>query len=181
MKEFTPEQGKAINEGFFAVLEENYQAQIAGFYNDDKTDEERKIRNAVIEEYQDLIAIFKTGKWREQPTENTKEGSMTFTIDQIRQIWKAAEEKDIYEDGSCYETVEEYLKFRGWGKEQSIPPVSEKWELTEADIKKIMVDNIVYTNGSDGFTQAAKQVWAIITDLKQTIADRDKQIAGISR
>lgn len=43
---------------FLTVLEENYQAQIAGFYNVDKTDEERKIRNAVIEEYKDLIAIY---------------------------------------------------------------------------------------------------------------------------
>lgn len=44
---------------FLDVLVENYQAQIAGFYNDDKTDAERAKRNAVIEEYQDLIAIFK--------------------------------------------------------------------------------------------------------------------------
>lgn len=44
---------------FLDVLIENYQAQIAGFYNDDKTDAERAKRNAVIEEYQDLIAIYK--------------------------------------------------------------------------------------------------------------------------
>ena len=42
-----------------SVLEENYQAQIAGYYNVDTTDEERKIRNAVIEEYQNLISIYK--------------------------------------------------------------------------------------------------------------------------
>lgn len=41
------------------VLQENLQAQIAGFYNHDKTPEEKKIRNAVIQEYKDLIAIFK--------------------------------------------------------------------------------------------------------------------------
>jgi len=41
------------------ILVENHQAQIAGFYNDDKTDEEKKKRNAVIEEYSDLIGIFK--------------------------------------------------------------------------------------------------------------------------
>lgn len=41
------------------ILRDNQQAQIAGYYNHDKTDEERKIRNAVIEEYRDLIMIFK--------------------------------------------------------------------------------------------------------------------------
>lgn len=41
------------------VLQENLQAQIAGFYNHDKTPAEKKIRNAVIQEYKDLIAIFK--------------------------------------------------------------------------------------------------------------------------
>lgn len=46
---------------FLDVLQVNYQAQIAGYYNDDKTDEERKIRGAVIQEYEDLIAIFKNG------------------------------------------------------------------------------------------------------------------------
>jgi hypothetical protein len=45
---------------FLLVLTENWQAQIAGYYNLDKTDEERKIRNAVIQEYQDLIAIYKS-------------------------------------------------------------------------------------------------------------------------
>lgn len=56
-KEGQPQiQGK----DFFPVLEENYQAQIAGYYNVDKTDEERKIRNAVIKEYQDLISIYKS-------------------------------------------------------------------------------------------------------------------------
>ena len=44
---------------FFPVLEENYQAQIAGFYNYDKTDEERRKRLAVIQEYEDLISIYK--------------------------------------------------------------------------------------------------------------------------
>jgi len=41
------------------VLQENHQAQIAGYYNHDKTDTEREKRNAVIEEYADLIGIFK--------------------------------------------------------------------------------------------------------------------------
>lgn len=48
-----------IAQQFIAILQENYQAQIAGFYNDDKTDEEMKIRQAVIQEYEDLIGIFK--------------------------------------------------------------------------------------------------------------------------
>jgi hypothetical protein len=42
------------------ILIENQQAQIAGYYNQDKTEEERKIRNAVIEEYRDLILILKS-------------------------------------------------------------------------------------------------------------------------
>lgn len=54
---------RSISGDFFKVLEENYQAQIAGFYNDDKTAEEKKIRNAVIKEYSDLIQIYKSGKW----------------------------------------------------------------------------------------------------------------------
>lgn len=48
-----------MTDKFLSILQENYQAQIAGFYNVDKTDEERKIRNALIEEYKDLIAIYK--------------------------------------------------------------------------------------------------------------------------
>ena len=44
---------------FLPVLIENMQAQIAGYYNVDTTDEERKVRNAVIEEYRDLISIYK--------------------------------------------------------------------------------------------------------------------------
>lgn len=46
-------------DAFSKVLEENWQAQIAGYYNCDKTDEERKIRTAVIEEYKDLIVLYK--------------------------------------------------------------------------------------------------------------------------
>ena len=47
---------------FLSILQENHQAQIAGFYNDDKTDVEKAKRNAVIEEYQDLISIYKSWK-----------------------------------------------------------------------------------------------------------------------
>jgi hypothetical protein len=50
-------EGQAVD--FLPVLQENHQAQIAGYYNVDKTDEERKIRNAVITEYADLISIYK--------------------------------------------------------------------------------------------------------------------------
>ncbi len=46
-------------ESFLIILDVNMQAQIAGYYNDDKTDAERAIRNAVIEEYKDLIDIYK--------------------------------------------------------------------------------------------------------------------------
>lgn len=49
----------ASRTNFLPALQENYQAQIAGYYNDDKTDEERKIRQAVITEYEDLISIYK--------------------------------------------------------------------------------------------------------------------------
>ena len=45
-----------------AVLDENLQAQIAGYYNLDKTELEKEKRNAVIEEYKDLIAIMKSKK-----------------------------------------------------------------------------------------------------------------------
>lgn len=45
---------------FLSVLTENHQAQIAGYYNIDKTDAEREKRNAVIEEYSDLISIYKS-------------------------------------------------------------------------------------------------------------------------
>jgi hypothetical protein len=49
---------------FLSVLEENYQAQIARYYNDGfKTEGERKLINAIIEEYKDLIAIFKSNKY----------------------------------------------------------------------------------------------------------------------
>lgn len=41
------------------VLEENYQAAIAGYYNYDKTEIEKERGKALIEEYQDLIGIFK--------------------------------------------------------------------------------------------------------------------------
>ncbi len=44
---------------FLSVLEENYQAHIAGYYNMDKTEEDRKIRSAIIQDYKDLIAIYK--------------------------------------------------------------------------------------------------------------------------
>lgn len=45
--------------GFLKILQENYQIQTAAFYNIDKTDEDKAKRNAVIEEYKDLIAIYK--------------------------------------------------------------------------------------------------------------------------
>lgn len=61
------EQGRWID-----ILRENQQAQIAGYYNIDKTDEERKIRNAVIEEYRDLILIFKSRQFK-QTTDHDKE------------------------------------------------------------------------------------------------------------
>lgn len=48
-----------VYNNFLPVLDENMQAQIAGYYNDDKTDEERQKRNAVIDEYKDLILIYK--------------------------------------------------------------------------------------------------------------------------
>lgn len=51
---------RAGKKDFIAVLQENLQAQIAGYYNVDKTDAQREKRNAVIEEYKDLIAIFKS-------------------------------------------------------------------------------------------------------------------------
>lgn len=50
---------KLTKDEVLSVLEENWQAQIAGYYNHDRTDEERKIRNEIIREYHDLIAIFK--------------------------------------------------------------------------------------------------------------------------
>lgn len=51
---------RAGKKDFIAVLQENLQAQIAAYYNVDKTDAQREKRNAVIEEYKDLIAIFKS-------------------------------------------------------------------------------------------------------------------------
>ena len=51
---------RAGKKDFIAVLQENLQAQIAGYYNVDKTDAQREKRNAVIEEYKDLIAICKS-------------------------------------------------------------------------------------------------------------------------
>jgi hypothetical protein len=50
---------RAGRKDFIVVLQENLQAQISGYYNVDKTDLEKEIRNAVIEEYKDLIAIYK--------------------------------------------------------------------------------------------------------------------------
>jgi len=47
-------------ESFLSILTENYQAQIAGYYNVDKTIKDKEKRNAVIEEYKDLIAIYKS-------------------------------------------------------------------------------------------------------------------------
>lgn len=73
---------------FLDVLTENYQAQIAGFYNDDKTDAERAKRNAVIEEYQDLIAIFKSG-YTTPSKPHTEEGQlipMSEITDEARSI-----------------------------------------------------------------------------------------------
>ncbi len=58
---------------FLDVLINNYQAQISGYYNFDKTDEERAKRNAVIEEYEDLIAIFKSKYLPTQPPVSGKE------------------------------------------------------------------------------------------------------------
>ena len=51
---------KAGRKDFMSVLDENLQAQISGYYNVDKTDAEKEKRNAVIEEYKDLIAILKS-------------------------------------------------------------------------------------------------------------------------
>lgn len=56
---FLSENKINVSHDFFPVLEENYQAQIAGYYNHDKTPIEREKRNAVIKEYEDLIAIYK--------------------------------------------------------------------------------------------------------------------------
>ena len=60
---FTPLKMKAYfragRKDFIVVLQENLQAQISGYYNVDKTDLEKEKRNAVIEEYKDLIAIYK--------------------------------------------------------------------------------------------------------------------------
>jgi hypothetical protein len=42
------------------ILRENQQAQIAAYYNYDAEGEERNKRNAVIEEYRDLILIVKS-------------------------------------------------------------------------------------------------------------------------
>lgn len=53
---------RAGRKDFIVVLQENLQAQISGYYNVDKTDAEKEKRNAVIEEYKDLIAIFKAKK-----------------------------------------------------------------------------------------------------------------------
>lgn len=53
---------RAGRKDFITVLQENLQAQISGYYNVDKTDAEKEKRNAVIEEYKDLIAIFKARK-----------------------------------------------------------------------------------------------------------------------
>ena len=50
---------RAGRKDFIVVLQENLQAQISGYYNVDKTDLEKEKRNAVIEEYKDLIAIYK--------------------------------------------------------------------------------------------------------------------------
>lgn len=50
---------KTKKENFLDVLTINYQAQIAGFYNIDKTESERNARKAVMQEYQDLIHIYK--------------------------------------------------------------------------------------------------------------------------
>ena len=52
----------SIEPNFLPVLQENWQAQIAGFYNVDKTLEEQEQRKKVIAEYQDLIAIYKNMK-----------------------------------------------------------------------------------------------------------------------
>ena len=51
---------RAGRKDFIVVLQENLQAQISGYYNVDKTAAEKEKRNAVIEEYKDLIAIFKS-------------------------------------------------------------------------------------------------------------------------
>lgn len=65
VKQFTEMMKASFRAGrkdFIAILDENLQAQIAGYYNIDKTDAEREKRNAVIEEYKDLISIFKSKK-----------------------------------------------------------------------------------------------------------------------
>lgn len=46
----------------FSILEENYQAQIAAYYNIDKSEDEMQKRSAVIQEYKDLIGILKFRK-----------------------------------------------------------------------------------------------------------------------
>ena len=60
---------------FLQVLQDNYQAQIAGFYNVDKTDLEKAKRSAVIEEYQDLIAIYKSNSKIKDKEESQQESS----------------------------------------------------------------------------------------------------------
>jgi alcohol dehydrogenase class IV len=49
-----------MKKDFLSILDKNMQAQIAAYYNIDKTDEEKKIRNVIINEYKDLIAIYKS-------------------------------------------------------------------------------------------------------------------------
>lgn len=62
--DYTPVVEDRPTKDFLPVLQENWQAQIAGYYNHDKTDTERAIRQAVIDEYKDLISIYKNGKWK---------------------------------------------------------------------------------------------------------------------
>jgi hypothetical protein len=65
---------------FLLVLIANWQTQIAEYYNQDKTDEERSKRNAIIEEYQYLIAIYKQGESTVAPDKDVWQNSKAMAI-----------------------------------------------------------------------------------------------------
>jgi uncharacterized protein YktA (UPF0223 family) len=70
---------------FLKILQENHQAQIAAFYNIDKADEDKAKRNAVIEEYTDLIAIYKS---KYALVQETKELVNEFAIEALSVLSK---------------------------------------------------------------------------------------------
>lgn len=90
------ERGK-FQKTFLGVLQDNWQTQIAAFYNIDKTGEEKKIRNAVIQEYSDLIAIYKSFQ--------SKEGKL-YTEQQMRD---AIHFGCLLEASATSQTSDEYL------------------------------------------------------------------------